>query len=269
MRRFVVTIAAATVFVAGAPLLGASVGAAPIVAPGAIRAAADTLNVIESVQFIWLGHNYCWYDDGWNGPGWYWCGYGANVGTGWGGGYGWHHWRGGHPGGGARHVGGGRVRRGGVVGGGVRHVGVGGGGARRVGIVGGGARYGGGGGAMRVGGGGGMRGGGGGGGGAMHVGGGGGMRGGGGGGGRGSGGGHRSDIRLKEDIVPLARLDNGIELYRFRYKGSDHTSYVGVMAQEVRESSLTSAKAVFPSRRSSSAMSGLALSGKYRSWAAH
>ena len=49
------------------------------------------------------------------------------------------------------------------------------------------------------------------------------------------GGHHRSDIRLKADIVPLARLDNGLELYRFRYKGSDHTAYVGVMAQEVEK----------------------------------
>ena len=56
----------------------------------------------------------------------------------------------------------------------------------------------------------------------------------GGGGGRG-GGGRRSDIRLKQDIVPLARLDNGLELYRFRYKGSDRTTYVGFMAQEVRK----------------------------------
>ena len=51
----------------------------------------------------------------------------------------------------------------------------------------------------------------------------------------GGGGGHRSDIRLKEDIVPLMRLDDGIGLYRFRYKGSDHTAYVGVLAQEVME----------------------------------
>ena len=49
------------------------------------------------------------------------------------------------------------------------------------------------------------------------------------------GGHHRSDMRLKEDIAPLARLDNGLELYRFRYKGSDHTAYVGVMAQEVQK----------------------------------
>jgi hypothetical protein len=48
-------------------------------------------------------------------------------------------------------------------------------------------------------------------------------------------GGRRSDIRLKEDIMLLNRLDNGLGIYRFRYKGSDHTSYVGVMAQEVQE----------------------------------
>ena len=48
------------------------------------------------------------------------------------------------------------------------------------------------------------------------------------------GGHHRSDINLKQDIVPLARLDNGLELYRFRYKGTDPTIYVGVMAQEVQ-----------------------------------
>jgi hypothetical protein len=40
-------------------------------------------------------------------------------------------------------------------------------------------------------------------------------------------------MRLKEDITPLGRLNNGIGIYRFRYKGEDHTAYVGVMAQEV------------------------------------
>jgi hypothetical protein len=54
----------------------------------------------------------------------------------------------------------------------------------------------------------------------------------GGSGGGGSGG--RSDIRLKRDIVELGRLDNGIHLYRFRYKWADE-EYVGVMAQEVEK----------------------------------
>jgi hypothetical protein len=43
-----------------------------------------------------------------------------------------------------------------------------------------------------------------------------------------------SDIRLKCDIALLARLDNGIGLYRYRYLWSD-IEYVGVMAQEVAE----------------------------------
>ena len=69
------------------------------------------------------------------------------------------------------------------------------------------------------------------GGGAHHVSRGGGSR----GGGARGGGGRRSDIDLKQDIIPLVRLDNGLELYRFRYKSNDHTIYVGVMAQEVRK----------------------------------
>ena len=47
------------------------------------------------------------------------------------------------------------------------------------------------------------------------------------------GGGRRSDINLKHDIVLLGRLDNGIGFYRFVYNGG-HTAYVGVMAQEVQ-----------------------------------
>jgi hypothetical protein len=41
-----------------------------------------------------------------------------------------------------------------------------------------------------------------------------------------------SDVRLKRDIEPLRRLDNGLILYRYRYLWSD-TAYVGVMAQDV------------------------------------
>lgn len=92
-----------------------------------------------------------------------------------------------------------------------------GGGGPQVRKGGGGQRVGGGGGGGRQMGGGGHRGG-----------------GGGRGGGRG-GGGRRSDIRLKQDIVPLGQLNNGLELYRFRYKGSDRTAYVGVMAQDVQQ----------------------------------
>jgi len=49
---------------------------------------------VENAQFFFGGQNYCWYDEGWQGPGWYWCGYAWNNGQGWGGGEGWHGWRG-------------------------------------------------------------------------------------------------------------------------------------------------------------------------------
>lgn len=202
MHRFAVTIAAATVFVVGATIMGAS--AAPMGASGVIRGAADNLNVVEHVQFIWLGQNYCWYDDGWNGPGWYWCGQYLSPGLGWGGGYGWHGWRGGHRGGVVGR--GGHVGRPVVRGGHVGRAVVRGGHPGGVGRVGGGARMGGGGG-----------------------------RGGGGGhgGGHGGGGGKRSDIALKHDITLLGHLHNGIGFYRFSYNGSNK-AYVGVMAQEVQ-----------------------------------
>jgi hypothetical protein len=50
---------------------------------------------LDPVQFVWAGRNYCWYDGGWQGPGWYWCGYPWRRGYGWGGPYGWHGWYGG------------------------------------------------------------------------------------------------------------------------------------------------------------------------------
>jgi hypothetical protein len=45
-------------------------------------------------DFVYKGHKHCWYDQGWKGPGWYWCGYDKREGKGWGGGegfQGWHH----------------------------------------------------------------------------------------------------------------------------------------------------------------------------------
>src|ERR1700755_2349332 len=51
---------------------------------------------VEQTQFIFGGRNYCWYDGGWRGPGYYWCGYAWRRGLGWGGGAGWHGWHGGH-----------------------------------------------------------------------------------------------------------------------------------------------------------------------------
>ena len=59
--------------------------------------AAAVPNDIEQAQFFFGGRNYCWYYDGWHGPGYYWCGYAFRRGLGWGGAEGWHGW---HRGGG-------------------------------------------------------------------------------------------------------------------------------------------------------------------------
>jgi hypothetical protein len=91
-RKFVFTAAAATTLVASGILIGGRVEAAPIGAPDGVRAAIDGLNLAENAQFILSGRRYCWYEDAWQGPGWYRCGYAWRQGFGWGGGEGWQGW---------------------------------------------------------------------------------------------------------------------------------------------------------------------------------
>lgn len=43
-----------------------------------------------------------------------------------------------------------------------------------------------------------------------------------------------SDITVKRDILKVGQLDNGLNLYRFKYLWSEK-EFVGVMAQEVQE----------------------------------
>ncbi len=45
---------------------------------------ASVASEIEPVQFVFGGRRYCWYDSGWQGPGFYWCGYSWRRGLGWG-----------------------------------------------------------------------------------------------------------------------------------------------------------------------------------------
>jgi hypothetical protein len=183
---------------ASTALISTRADAAPMPGTSGIIAALDQLSVVENAQvFYFGGRRYCWYDGGWNGPGWYWCGYPWRRGFGWGGPRGWQGW----------HWGGWGPRRGVVIHRHHRHHhhhhhhhGMGGGGMGGGGMGGGGM------------GGGGM--------------------GGGGMGGGGMGGMGMSDIRAKHAITLLGQLDNGLGFYRFSYLGSDQ-SYVGVMAQEL------------------------------------
>jgi len=140
MRRLICKLATVSALAASAMMIGGRAEAAALPGSDGLRAAIDTSALTENVQlYVFGGRNYCWYDWGWNGPGWYWCGYGARRGFGWGGGYGYRGWGGGRRGGGRVFVNG----RGG--GGGGRVIVSGGGGGGRA-FVGGGGRVGGGGG---------------------------------------------------------------------------------------------------------------------------
>jgi hypothetical protein len=81
---------------AASALVASSVFSAAIAAPmmdqTAVQQATSAFAPIEKTQFLWGGRNYCWYPDGWHGPGYYWCGYAYRRGFGWGGGPGWHGW---------------------------------------------------------------------------------------------------------------------------------------------------------------------------------
>ena len=50
--------------------------------------AAAPYSIYEG-SVVWRGHKYCWYDEGWNGGGWYRCGFENRNGKGWGGPKGW------------------------------------------------------------------------------------------------------------------------------------------------------------------------------------
>ncbi len=99
MRKLSIALTAATALVVGVSLFEGSTQAAVVAGSNGILAGAETLNPMQNAQvYMWEGRRHCWYDNGWNGPGWYWCGYALRRGLGWGGGYGWHGWRGGHMG---------------------------------------------------------------------------------------------------------------------------------------------------------------------------
>jgi hypothetical protein len=50
---------------------------------------------LEETQYVFGGHDFCWYDNAWRGPGFYYCGFAWRRGYGWGGPAGWRGWYGG------------------------------------------------------------------------------------------------------------------------------------------------------------------------------
>src|SRR3954470_17330763 len=90
MRQLLTTLASAMALFAVGSL---HANAMPLNDPAGIKAATEDLNIVDNVQFVWGGRRFCFYDDGWNGPGWYWCGRYLVPGIGWGGGVGFRGWR--------------------------------------------------------------------------------------------------------------------------------------------------------------------------------
>jgi hypothetical protein len=89
--RTLMSMAAAIIAVAASGIvLNASANAT---VGGGLRAAIDGLNLVERAEFSFGGHKHCWYEEGWHGPGWYWCGYAHRKDHGWGGPEGFQGWK--------------------------------------------------------------------------------------------------------------------------------------------------------------------------------
>lgn len=89
---------ARAIALAAAVAMGAATTAEAAIGDGVLGARTPLAKIaqVEKAQYFFGGRRFCFYPNGWNGPGWYWCGYAFRHGFGWGGGVGWHHWR--HPG---------------------------------------------------------------------------------------------------------------------------------------------------------------------------
>lgn len=91
-KRFRLLAIAATL-AAAATMTSGPARASMIGQPLGLGLNLDVMPPVEDAQFFWGGRRYCWYWDGWRGPGWYWCGYEWRRGFGWGGPSGWRGWR--------------------------------------------------------------------------------------------------------------------------------------------------------------------------------
>jgi len=90
MRNLVFSSAAAIALAAGGMMLNSTANAA--VGSG-LTPTLDRLDLVEKTEWLFGGHRHCWYNDGWHGPGWYWCGYAHRRGRGWGGPEGYQGWK--------------------------------------------------------------------------------------------------------------------------------------------------------------------------------
>ena len=86
MRALTLAVAAGALLVA----TQANAGSFPVnKLTGAETGLVDTVAV---QVYVHEGRRYCFYFEGWQGPGWYRCGFAWRRGLGWGGVYGWNSW---------------------------------------------------------------------------------------------------------------------------------------------------------------------------------
>ncbi|MGH7011044.1 MAG: hypothetical protein ACREEX_09415, partial [Caulobacteraceae bacterium] len=67
MKAMLVAVASTALLAAGAAAGTAKADPALVGAP--------YLQPVQFSVYFWAGHRYCWYYEGWRGPGWYWCGF--------------------------------------------------------------------------------------------------------------------------------------------------------------------------------------------------
>lgn len=90
MSNKVIGLSVATLLAAGTMAAGSASAAPQMPSRDAVGGAASQ---VETVDYVYRGYRYCWYVDGWKGPGWYRCGYSWRRGLGWGSPlYGWNNW---------------------------------------------------------------------------------------------------------------------------------------------------------------------------------
>jgi hypothetical protein len=77
---------------AGALLVATQANAGSFPVNNLAGVTGDLIDQVAVRVYVHEGHRYCFYFNGWHGPGWYRCGFASRRGLGWGGVYGWNSW---------------------------------------------------------------------------------------------------------------------------------------------------------------------------------
>lgn len=92
MRKTALALVGGLVLGVGTMMTTGAALAVPVGLSSQLNADSVGIDLVEKAQYVYRGRRYCFYFDGWHGPGWYWCGYSHRRGYGWGGPTGWRGW---------------------------------------------------------------------------------------------------------------------------------------------------------------------------------